>query len=269
MKLCDFVPNAYLYPYISRYWIWENEGCLPKVFAGTGAELMFTYGNPLVVLRADGSQKKLPESYLMMPRFGSYQLQQQEPYGFISIRFRAGAFRHFCRNSSVDFIDSFVDIEDVWGYIGAEFRDRVISAETIAAKIQIIEHYLFYFLEKNRKVDAELDLMTRFLLYDYNKINVSTLCRDSCLSQRQIERKLKDAVGVSPKTFQRISRFEALIKELLLNHQQKYLDIAMEYGYYDQSHFLKEFKKYVGEYPSAFLQEKNFMSNFYNKKLHI
>jgi AraC-like DNA-binding protein len=111
--------------------------------------------------------------------------------------------------------------------------------------------------------------MTRLLLYDYDKINVSTLCRDSCLSQRQIERKLKDAVGVSPKNFQQISRFEALIKELLLNHQHKYLDIAMDYGYYDQSHFLKEFKKYVGESPSSFLQAKNFMSNFYNRKLRV
>ena len=111
--------------------------------------------------------------------------------------------------------------------------------------------------------------MTRLLLHDYNKINVSDLCRDSCLSQRQVERKMKAAVGVSPKSFQQIARFEGVIKELLLNRQQKYLDKAIDYGYYDQSHFLKEFKKYIGEYPHCFLQEKNFMSNFYNRKLHI
>jgi AraC-like DNA-binding protein len=54
---------------------------------------------------------------------------------------------------------------------------------------------------------------------------------------------------------------------LLLQRKRKYLDVALEHGYYDQSHFLKEFKNYVSEYPTSFLQEQNFMSHFYNEKL--
>jgi len=268
MKLYTFLPNQYLYPYISRYWIWENESCLPKIFSGTGAELMFTYGEPLNVIHK-GEILILPKSYVMMPRFDCYQLQSQGKYGFISVRFRAGAFRHFCPNSSTEFIDSFIPIDELWGMKGLALQEALLSTIDAAEKIKIIERYLMQVLLENKKMDRYIDAAVNLLLYNYQSVNINELSHRLFVSPRQIERKFKIAVGVSPKAFQKISRFEALIKKLLLSHETKYLNMAMDYGYYDQSHFLKDCKKYLGEAPYAFLQEKNFSSHFYNETLHI
>ena len=268
MKLYTFLPNQYLYPYISRYWIWENESCLPKIFSGTGAELMFTYGEPLNVIHK-GEILILPKSYVMMPRFDCYQLQSQGKYGFISVRFRAGAFRHFCPNSSTEFIDAFISIDEFWGMKGMVLQEKLMLTNDAAGKIKIIEQYLMRLLLENQKMDRYVDAAVNLLLYNYQRVNINELSQLFFVSPRQMERKLKIAVGVSPKGFQKISRFEALIKKLLLLRETKYLKRAMDYGYYDQSHFLKDCKKYLGETPCAFLQEKNFSSHFYNETLHI
>jgi hypothetical protein len=102
---------------------------------------MFTYGEPLNVIHK-GAILILPKSYVMMPRFDCYQLQAQGKYGFISVRFRAGAFRHFCPNSSTEFIDIFVAIDELWGMKGLELQETLLSTKDVTGKIKIIEQYL-------------------------------------------------------------------------------------------------------------------------------
>lgn len=267
MRLCNLVPNKVLRDYVSRYWVWENELSLPKIFSGTGTELMFHYGKSLTGMKQAGKVFTLPTYYIMSPRFECYHLHSGNQLGFISVRFRAGAFRHFCKNPSAEFIDSFVDIEDLWGRKGLEFGQQVIEAENLQQRIEIIEKYLMIFLAQYYKREQRLDFAIKTLLYDYKSVSFQQICQDLFLSQRQLERKFREAVGVSPKAFQKISRFESVVKTLLLHRKRKYLDVALEHGYYDQSHFLKEFKNYVGEYPTSFLQEQNFMSHFYNEKM--
>jgi len=176
MKLCTLLPNQYLQPYISRYWLWENESCLPKIFSGTGTELMFTYGKPLHVIHK-GQILTLPKSYVMMPRFDCYQMQADGPYGFISVRFRAGAFRHFCPNPSTEFIDAFIAVDDLWGMKGLALQDELLSTADAAGKIKIIEQYLMRVLLKNQKMDKYVDAAVHLLLYDYQHINIDELCR--------------------------------------------------------------------------------------------
>jgi hypothetical protein len=146
MRLCNLVPNKILRAYVSRYWVWENESALPKIFSGTGTELMFHYGKSLTGMNQVGKVFTLPTCYIMSPRFECYHLYPGNQLGFISIRFRAGAFRHFCKNPSAEFIDSFVDIEDLWGRKGLEFRQQVIEAKSLQQRIESIEKFLMIFL---------------------------------------------------------------------------------------------------------------------------
>ena len=267
MRLCNLVPNNFLQPYVSRYWLWEKEPVLPKIFSGTGTELMFHYGDLLLGTNQAGKMFTLPQCYIMSPRFTCYDLNPGNQLGFISIRFRAGAFRHFCKTPSTELVDSFVDIEDLWGSSGREFSQQVLEAGNLQQRIAIIEKFLMAFLTKYYKKEQPLDQAVKTLLYDYKRVNLHDISQNLFLSQRQMERKFRNAVGVSPKAFQRISRFEAVMKNLLLHRSRKYLAVVLDHGYYDQSHFLKEFINCMGEYPASFLQEKNFMSHFYNEKL--
>ncbi|MBP2629941.1 MAG: helix-turn-helix protein [Firmicutes bacterium] len=267
MKVWNLKPNQYLRQYISRYWLWEDEQELPKLLPGTGTELIFHYHKPPVLLTPSGEKTLLPCCHIISPRYGFYPLKPTNRIGFIAVRFRAGAFRHFCNEASNDLIDSFIDIKTLWGRKGFEFEQLIIEARTLEERIRIIEIFLMGFLEKYHRSEHWVDLAVKNLLYQYNTIKLKDISHELFISDRQFQRKLKESVGVSPKTFQRIARFESVLKNLLLRKNKHYLDLALENGYYDQSHFIKEFRNNVGEYPSAFLKDENFMSHFYNEKL--
>lgn len=267
MKLLNFKPNPYLRQYISRYWLWENEPDLPQILPGTGTELMFHYYEPFITKNQKDEVLIVPNCHIISPRSECYHLNRIKRSGFISVRFRAGAFRHFCRESNKDLIDSFIDINEIWGIKGQEFGERVIEAKNIEKRIVIIETFLMKFLEMYQHPKSWLDMAVEKVFYGCDAARLKEVSSDLFISDRQLQRKFGEAVGVSPKNFQRISRFETVLKQLLLNQNKDYLTSALEHGYYDQSHFIKEFKEYVGESPSLFLQDKNFMSHFYNEKL--
>ncbi|MBP2645279.1 MAG: AraC family transcriptional regulator [Firmicutes bacterium] len=256
MKLCDLKPNPSLRQYISRYWVWENEQDFPPILPGTGTELMFHYNDPFVAQNQNEKIFTAPSCHIISPRCG-----------FISVRFRAGAFRHFCGESTSDLIDSFIDINDLWGKQGKEFGQQVLMAKSLKERIIIIESFLIKLLERYHHPKSWLDTAVKNVFNGYDIAKLKEVTNDLFICDRQLQRKFKEAVGVSPKTFQRISRFETVLKYLMLNRKKDYLEVALKHGYYDQPHFIKEFKTHVGESPSIFLQNKNFMSHFYNEKL--
>lgn len=267
MKLWNLKPSQHLREYVSRYWVWENEIQLPKILPGTGTELMFHYYEPFVGTNQKAEIFRAPNCHIFSPRYGCYQLDPAKQAGFISVRFRAGAFRHFCKESGHELIDSFIDINELWGKEGQEFGQRVLEAKNHEERIIIIESFLTMFLNRYHRPTSWLDMAVKKIFYGCNAVALTDVSRDVFISDRQLQRKFREAVGVSPKTFQQISRFETVLKHLLLNKKQDYLGIALEHGYYDQSHFIKDFKTYLGECPSLFLQDENFMSHFYNEKL--
>ena len=81
-------------------------------------------------------------------------------------------------------------------------------------------------------------------------VNVRHLAREYFLSERQFERKFKEFAGFSPKTYSRIIRFQAALKEYGRN--KSLTDIAMDCGYYDQSHFINDFREFTGYNPKVY-----------------
>jgi len=266
MKICNLRPNKILRRYISRYWIWEDEPDLPKLLPGTGTELMFHYHQPFVGLHK-GATCEMPPCHIIAPRNEFFHLKPAHRVGFIAVRFRAGAFRHFCRESGTNLIDSFIDIRDLWGKEGADFGRQVRDGGSIEERLLTIERFLMALLERYQKPEQWLDMAVAKVLYEYNTVKLAELSRDFSISERQLQRKFKECVGSSPMAFQRNARFEAVVKQLLLNKKKEYVTVALDNGYYDQSHFIKEFQKYAGQQPSSFLQDGNFMTHFYNTRL--
>ncbi|WP_058913874.1 helix-turn-helix domain-containing protein [Entomohabitans teleogrylli] len=90
------------------------------------------------------------------------------------------------------------------------------------------------------------------------------LVAQSGFSTRYFQQVFRQHFGVTPRHFRRIIRLEQLTRHLLLTRQRDYLDSALAYGYYDQSHFIHDFRHFTGATPSHFLQETNFSAHFYN-----
>ncbi len=264
MNASYYKPHPLLQKYIYKYWSWECDKKinLPKALPGVNTELIFHYKSPFKFVHSKTvASYSTSQSFIAGVRDSTYSLVSKEDTGFISVRFREGAFNNFCRVPQKEFIGQFLSAKDLWGIIGAEFEKKVVESQTHTKRIKIIESYLFKFLEiyskKNERMDYILKQVSR-------NINLSNLSNELGISYRHFNRIFLEYMGLNPKSFQKISRFDSILRNLTLSKNINYLNEALNTGYFDQSHFIKDFKKFVNETPTSFLTEKNFMSHFYN-----
>lgn len=267
MKTSNLIPCAALRPYISRYWAWDGESELPTMLPGTGAELMFHYAQPVSVRQSNGMTCFLPRTVLLSPRNGRFALQTDAPAGFISVRFRSGALRHFCRMPSGELIDKGLSAADIWGQTARVVEEKVAEASQLSARVRIIEDFLWQqWLACRQPTHAWLDDAFRWL-YSHSNDSLPQLAADAGVSIRQFQKVFKQYAGVSPKYFQRVARLENIMRRLLVEQRQQYLNLALDHGFYDQAHFIKDFKRFAGDTPSRYLCAANFRTHFYNASL--
>lgn len=254
-----FKANARLHAYISRYWVWDNQAELPAMLPGTGAELIFH-------LHSDRLQSL---SHMLLPRKTPFRFAITDQHAsFIAVRFRHNALRHFCNCPISEMIDTHVTAADIWGKAGQEIENRIIETQTIEEKIELLNHFLLIQLAMHNKTQhAWLDGSLSQLYERQSRYSLDTVIQQTEISTRYFQKIFKHNTGVSPKYFQRTARFEHVLRTLLLTKNRHYLDVALAYGYYDQAHFIKEFKQFTQCTPLEFLQEKNFRTHFYNPPL--
>ncbi len=267
MKIDDIVPCAELRPYISRYWIWDGESELPTMLPGTGGELVFQYEGGMKVRLEDGEFQRLPKSAMLSPRCRRFPLHTQEPVGFVSVRFRVGALRHFCRIPSGELVDRYLSAADIWGRSGAAVEARITDSRTNGERISVVESFLLEQFRSNKQSSYEWLDRAFHQLYYHRAKSLDMVVSQSDVSVRHFQKVFKQYAKVSPKYFRRVARMEIVMRQLLLDGRSRYLDLALENGFYDQAHFIKDFQSFTGETPTRFLRAPNFRTHFYNPSL--
>lgn len=266
MKNESFIPNTILGKYIDRYYIFEKnyneQPKAPTILPGTGLELIFYLTTPLSL-----NGKKLPKAHIICPR-QIIELDKTNKIHFISIRFKSGRFRHF---TSIDFKqlnNNFISTYDLWKNDSKLLIKKIYNANSINHKLEIIDSFLTTCLKKHlKKKSEEMDKILDFLYYNFNAISIKELSLKYNLSERQLERSFKTHYGISPKKFQVLSRFQNIVKTNLLERNKNYIHSLFDNGYFDQSHFIKEFKKLTNQTPLEYFKIENFDNHFYHKSL--
>ena len=123
MRCNEITPCSALRPFIDRYWCWTEEPSAPRRLPGTGHELMLHFGTPWRA-RTSEQEFSLPRAYVVTPRSKSWKNAVRGSTGFLAVRFRAGAFRHFCGESIELFADQISETSQIWkaGRLGCSKR---------------------------------------------------------------------------------------------------------------------------------------------------
>jgi len=260
------IPPPSLQAYVDRLWGWESaeQVTLPPLLPGTGAELMIHYGQPAQLCSRQAGPLQLGAAYLLCARRGPHYARALAGLGFISVRFRSGALRHFCPMPLSELGADALPIGDVWGEEGALMAEQVAAATCRAQRVAIIEQWLHACLVRHGKTQPAMELALHRLYYRHRDVRIESLVEQIGVSRRNFERVFREEVGITPKAFQRVARFNQTVRELLLRDSRDYLGVALDHGYYDQAHFIHDFQTYVGETPATFLESRMRMAHFYN-----
>lgn len=236
----SYKPTIFLSKYIDRFYTFEKSSSdyfeLPSVLPGTGLELVFYLDKPLSV-----KKKTLPKSHTVCPR-SILDFDKEKNVSFLSVRFKSGAFRHFTSIPFSELNDDYFSVQNLWKTQGRNLMNRLKNISEIENKIQEIETFLIKNFNEHHKVENDKwDLIIDELYYNFDSYTIERLSQKANLSFRQFERSFKSQFGITAKEFQKITRFQDVTKKILLNKNPNYLDTVLDNGYFDQSHFIKEF----------------------------
>ncbi len=130
--------------------------------------------------------------------------------------------------------------------------ERLFDVRSAEARVDLLSHYLTDRVETNPHIiDPTTQYAITRIVQSCGNVSLQQVQQELKLSERTLERKFKQAVGVSPKLFARITRFQQSLDNLRQNQYNKLSDVAYGNDYADQSHFIRVFKEFTGFTPSS------------------
>lgn len=162
-----------------------------------------------------------------------------------------------------------VDLSSVLGKKTEELGLRMAESLTRRERLSLLENWLLkLYREKAHQFDS-IDFAANLILEKTGSIEVDDLLHQVFMSRRQFERKFLTKVGVSPKYYMRIRRISYVCN--LLNQQQtaNWQLLIGAGGYFDQAHFIKEFKQFLGVTPTQYFKHNNELIHFLEKEIYI
>ncbi len=175
----------------------------------------------------------------------------------IGVHFKPGGAFPFLGLPAGDLADTHVDLETLWGSSAARLRNRLSEARTSADRFQLLQEALLsrlcYGVEKHYAVSAALEMFGR----NRGGPMVREAAKYLGLSQRRFIQVFKAEVGMPPKLFSRIQRFQQTRTFIQQNASPNWAALALDLGYFDQSHLIREFLEFSGLSPTNYLNRHN------------
>jgi AraC-like DNA-binding protein len=131
-------------------------------------------------------------------------------------------------------------------------EERILSAPTDDLRVKILSDYLLQKTQKQNIPDDKFLRGIQYIIHTNSDMKIETLARQAGISNRQLERKFQTSVGFSPKVFLRLMRFQKTLRIAQSQTVRSLTDIAYAAGYFDQSHFIREFKEFAGFSPREY-----------------
>jgi len=184
----------------------------------------------------------------------------------IGVHFKPGGAFPFLGLPAADLADTHVDLETLWGPSAARLRERLCEARTSAERFQLLQQTLlsrlFHGVEKHYAVSTALELFAK----NQARPTVREVGKYLGLSQRRFIQVFKAEVGMTPKLFSRIQRFQQTRTFIQGNPSIKWAELAVDLGYFDQSHLIREFLEFSGLSPTDYL---NRHKSFIEPRIHL
>ena len=260
-------PHPLLAPFVAKMFVFESEGRLPAeekklIVPNANLKLTLTYRNGILA-RVDGAPFLQREHELSLTGLIDTPVildsSDDRPTGTIVIEFnQLGTYRLF--NLSFAAVkNQIVSMEDLIGHSARELGERLEEAKTVEMKLQLLQHFLLKRLELSAP-DPIYDHCINRIHYSKGLITVGNLEKETGYSARWLQMKFVERLGTSPKNLAEIIRFKQFYQAYSNGVSQHELSGYIYQYYYDQSHFLKAFKRFTGTTPTDLKRSLNDLS---------
>lgn len=163
-----------------------------------------------------------------------------------------------------EFNDERIDLTNILGRQAHTLLQCIQDSPGHIQRIEILEKFLITLIRKSPRAQDRTDHIANLIHERHGVLSTQDLMKELCVCQRQFQRLFLMKVGVSAKYFARISRVSDLCARMAVKKWNiaDWNDLVHHYGYYDQSHFIKEFTEFVGKSPSGYVRSNQELANY-------
>jgi AraC-like DNA-binding protein len=172
----------------------------------------------------------------------------------IGITFHPGGTLAFFPDNTRAFTNCETSLEDLWGRAALNLRNDLREAATPARKFELLEFALRHRLSesKTQRRIPTIDYALTHLHQSPGTTTINELTRDIGISPRRLSELFREHIGVSPKLYCRIQRFQQAVQLMHHGADIHWPELALTCGYYDQSHFANDFRAFSGLSPTTY-----------------
>lgn len=256
MKYQTFEPPPQLAPYVRFFWALEasvlpGEEFVHRSMADGCVEMVFHYQAEFDELDAVGITASSPISSIQAQSTGFRRFVTRKNFGIFGAYLYPYAIPRLFSYPATDFTNISPDLRSVFGVEGRLLEEQIITARNNTDRVAVVSRFLERKLFGSQRELSPIYRAVNTIIDAGGDVKVATLARDHQLSTRQFERKFKELAGLSPKLYSRVVRFQAATQHKM-NGSRDLTDIAYACGYYDQSHFINDFRQFSGYTPKEY-----------------
>lgn len=265
-----FPPSQELSSFVQAYWSIkmkqdEDKSFMYKIIADGGSGIAFNLGCDFKVKTVDGCYETIKEYAVTGPTDKTVFMNLSGDIHAYGIRFLPGGFNVF-------FPDHIRDANSLMSVFCDHYLERVtlllnniqsdISAQE---RVKFSDQFLLSLLrERKTEPDMWINDVVRVIQKHHGRLKNDVLAEKFSLSRRHFERRFKHETGLTVKQFSKIIRIQKARSLISLLGGNSLTEVGYECDYYDQSHFIREFKSLVRETPKNYQKRKKLMSRLYN-----
>jgi AraC-like DNA-binding protein len=273
MRLQQIEPHPLLKNYIEKIWLFESSGKMPaddlKLVVPNGhIKLSVAFRNGIVAAM-DGKSFTSKEQNISLTGLTDVpvilDVEKDVSTGTIVVEFNPqGAYRFFHLSLS-DIKNQIHSLADILGSVARKLEEQVSNARSINEKVTLLQQFLFKQFTRQPE-DSIFEYCVAKIISSRGKVTIKELEKKTGYSSRWLNMKFKDNLGVSPKNLSTIIRFNQYYNAVANNNEMDFMQNAFYEHYYDQSHFLKEFKRFTGQSHSGFEKITNDFGKLFYKE---
>jgi AraC-like DNA-binding protein len=239
------VPGRPLSDFVTVLWYYQGDE-VPNA-----TERVLPTGAVDLIIRLDSERTR--DSGLFGPRTRSVVIKTTSRFELIGVHFKVGGAFPFLRFPVDELQNAGITIHDLWGEQDAQrLLCMLHEAPTGEAKFLILERWLMRLgNDRLEKHPAVVFAMREFLSGPFG--SAAELADRTGYSQRHFIKLFRKEVGLTPKRFHRLSRFRKVIESVRSQVSVDWSDTAFSLGYFDQAHFIHEFREFSGLTPEQYL----------------
>lgn len=263
-------PSAVLSPYIKQYWGLDN--CLAngqkhvqRIVPNGMMELTFYHADKPGIL--NHAQQAMEQTVISGHCTAPYDLVITGNLSMFSVAFKPLGASMFFSVPLKEFFGCIVPARFIWQKDIERLECRMAKTNDFPQKVSLVEEYLLKLLSRKTDDFSQQRMKQSIELINSSKgmVEVETLASSACWSRKQYERHFQDIIGTSPKQFMRIVRFQNTLHHKASHPDTSLTELALESGFFDQSHMINEFKDLSGRTPGQYFLECEPFSDYFTE----